>query len=381
MKTSRIGSSLKRNARTRIALGSRAANLQKESDSRKIESNGLGVSTRVLKAAGIVTAVVVSVVLLWYVVEVLLLIFAGTLLAIFLQGLGRWVGRHARLSHGWSLAIVIFTLTAAGGLLIWLLAPDLIEQLGGLSDDLLRSLEGIREKVAHYPWGRSLFQKIPEPGTFAGSLGGMIKKAAGILSTTIGAVSSLIVVVFFGIYLAADPDLYIEGFLRLIPSGRRDRAREVLGAVGHTLHWWLIGRMFDMALVGALTWLGLWLLGVPLALTLGIIAALLTFIPNIGPILSALPAMLLAYGQSQVLVLYVTLLYIAIQTVESYLITPLVQQRTVSLPPALTFAAQIVMGLLLGIPGLILATPFAAAMLVPVKMLYVEDVLGEEIET
>jgi predicted PurR-regulated permease PerM len=115
----------------------------------------------------------------------------------------------------------------------------------------------------------------------------------------------------------------------------------------------------------------------PLALTLGLLAGLLSFIPNIGPILSFVPAGLLAIPQGFSQVLYVGLLYIGIQTVESYVITPPMQRRMVSLPPALTISAQVILGVLFGFLGLLLATPLAAAVLVLVKMLYLEDVLGE----
>ena len=136
-----------------------------------------------------------------------------------------------------------------------------------------------------------------------------------------------------------------------------------------------------MIIIGVLTAVGLWLLGVPLALTLGLLAALLTFIPNIGPILAVVPAALLALLQSPTRALYVVLLYLGIQTVESYLLTPLMQKRTVSLPPALTIFAQVLMGILVGRIGLVLATPLTAALFVLVKMLYVEDILGDSIET
>ena len=153
----------------------------------------------------------------------------------------------------------------------------------------------------------------------------------------------------------------------------RGSLREVLAAVGSTLRWWLWGKLLGMLVIGVLTTLGLWRLGVPLALTLGLLAALLTFIPNIGPILAVIPAALL---DSPAKALYVLGLYLPIQTVESYLITPLVQRLTISMPSALTITAQLVLGVLLGAMGVVLATPLTAAAVVLMKMLYVEDALG-----
>jgi len=134
-----------------------------------------------------------------------------------------------------------------------------------------------------------------------------------------------------------------------------------------------------MLILGVLTTLGLWILGIPLALTLGIIAAVLSFIPNIGPIISAVPAILIALIESPSKALYVIFLYIGIQTVESYLITPIIQKKAVHLAPALLIAVQIMIGVLLGALGLLLATPLMVVIIVLVQMLYVQDTLGYDV--
>lgn len=133
-----------------------------------------------------------------------------------------------------------------------------------------------------------------------------------------------------------------------------------------------------MAVIGVLTGFALWMIGVPLALMLGLLAGVLNFVPYIGPLLSFVPAALLALMQAPPLVVWVLALYVAIQALESYLVTPLVAQRSVSLPPALTITAQVLLGVVFGWLGLLLATPLTAVVLVLVQMLYLEDVLGEE---
>jgi predicted PurR-regulated permease PerM len=150
--------------------------------------------------------------------------------------------------------------------------------------------------------------------------------------------------------------------------------------LGFTLRWWLIGRLMDMTLVGVLSGVGLWLLGIPLALSLGILAGLLNFIPNIGPLLAAVPAVLLALTEGAPQALYVIILYMGIQSLESYLVVPLIQKKLISMPPVLIFIAQLSMALMFGVLGLLLATPMAAVLLVLVKMIYIEDILGEEID-
>ncbi|MCZ7574449.1 MAG: AI-2E family transporter [Ardenticatenaceae bacterium] len=174
--------------------------------------------------------------------------------------------------------------------------------------------------------------------------------------------------------------MYTHGFLRLIPRGKRDRGAQVLHAVKHSLWWWLLGQMTAMAVIGVLKSLGLWLLGVPLPLTLGLLAALLTFIPNFGPITAGTVATLVALTESPMKALYTILLAIGVQFIESHLVTPLVQREAVALPPAFTISGQVLMGALLGFRGLVFAVPLLAASLVVVKMLYIEDVLGEPAE-
>ncbi|MDQ3256520.1 MAG: AI-2E family transporter, partial [Acidobacteriota bacterium] len=199
-------------------------------------------------------------------------------------------------------------------------------------------------------------------------------------STTLSSLANLVIILFVGIYLAADSGSYTRGLVKLFPRDHRPRAREVVDAVGDTLWWWLVGKLIAMVIVGLLTWLGLSLFGVPLALTLGILAALLDFIPNIGPIIAGVPAVLLALMISPTTALYVFIFYVVIQSLESYVLTPVLQMKTVKLPPALTIVAQVLLGVLAGGIGLILATPLAAAIFVMVKMLYVEDTLGDEVK-
>ena len=189
---------------------------------------------------------------------------------------------------------------------------------------------------------------------------------------------NIAIVVLVAVYLAADPRPYLEGTVRLFPLKHRDRARNVLDAVGDTLFHWLQGQLVSMAVVGLLVAGGLWALGVPLAGTLGFIAGLFEFVPNIGPILSGVPAALLGITVSTSHVLYVILLYTAVQTLESYFLTPMVMKRAISLPPALTIVAQLVGTLTAGWLGLLLATPLIAAIVVVVRKVYLESLLGEE---
>ena len=169
--------------------------------------------------------------------------------------------------------------------------------------------------------------------------------------------------------------------VHLFPPQKRRRAQELLSALGTTLQRWLIGRLLLMTTNGIVTALGLWLMHVPLALSLGILSALLNFIPNFGPIIAAIPAVLIAFLEGPDKALAVAIFYVVYQNIDGYVFTPMVQKRTVALPPAITILAQVLLGVLLGTLGVLLAVPLAAAGLVAIKMLYIEDVFGEPIRT
>jgi predicted PurR-regulated permease PerM len=330
-----------------------------------------------LARVGLVLLVLTLALLVWYAVEVLLLVFAGVLLAVFLRGLSAGLSRRTGLGENWSLAVVCLALLLAVGGAVWWLAPEVAAQ----TDELRRSLPGSVSQaeawLARYEWGRALLGQLPPAGELMPDNADLFSRVTGVFSTTLSVIANFVIILFVGLYLAADSATYTNGLVKLFPRDHRRRAREVVDAVGDTLWWWLVGKLIAMAVVGVLTWVGLSIMGVPLALTLGLLAALLDFIPNIGPVIAGVPAVLLALVSSPRLALYVFIFYVFIQVLESYVLTPVLQMKTVKLPPALTIVAQVLLGVLTGGIGLILATPLAAGALVVVKMLYVEDTLGD----
>jgi predicted PurR-regulated permease PerM len=173
--------------------------------------------------------------------------------------------------------------------------------------------------------------------------------------------------------------LYSRGLKHLLPLSYRERAGEVLGVIDESLRRWLVGRFALMVINGALTAIGLKLLGIPLALTLGLLAGLLNFVPNFGPWIAAIPAVLIAFLQGPQQALYVAVLYLVLQSVDGYLLTPLVDRRSVELPPVLTITAQVVLGLAFGFICILLASPLTAVALILIKMLYIEDLLGDRV--
>jgi predicted PurR-regulated permease PerM len=300
----------------------------------------------------------------------LLLVGAAVLVAVVLHAASAGLARLTGLGRRLSLLLILLAALAAIGTGIWTAASDLAVQAQELAGQLQGAWSRLAQRLQSFTAGAQAL-----PGS--GMIGGLAQRVVSAASVTIGGLADLLIVLVLGPYFAVEPETYLRGFLRLVPAPRRERTRAILVKAAATLHDWLLGQLFAMALVGTLSGLGLWLLGVPQALVLGLIAGLCDFIPNLGPLLGLVPALVVAFGVSGWLAFYVLVLYLAIQAVESNLITPIIQRRAVDLPPGLTLTAQLVMGLLGGILGLLLAVPLAAVAMVVVKMAYVEDVLGE----
>jgi predicted PurR-regulated permease PerM len=208
------------------------------------------------------------------------------------------------------------------------------------------------------------------------SQGGGVLSNIGAIAMSVGnALADTLLVLVAGIYLAAQPGLYWTGMIKLVPESGRALAAEAMEASARALRLWLLGRMVSMAAVGFLTWLGLTLIGVPSALTLGLLAALLEFVPFIGPIVSAVPAVLLAFAAGPEKAFWTMLLFLLVQQFEGNVLEPLVQQRAVDLPPALLLFALVAGGFTFGVSGIILAAPLTVVLYVLVKRLYVQEAL------
>ncbi len=342
-----------------------------------MNSNDKRFVHRVLITIGLNLAAVLILLLLWYVQQVIYLLFAGSLAAIFLRGVGNRIHRKTRLPLNWCLVLILLVLASLGFLVVFFLGPNIADQMHQFVEKIPGTLQKANEALAHSYWRRFIPMPLSEPGKTAGGLAALAKNATGFVFTTVEVVIAVIVFVFSGLFMAFNPNLYIRGIILLLPPKYRNRGREVIHAIGDKLRWWLVGRFIDMVLVGILSTTGLWLLNVPLALTLGLLAGLLTFIPILGPIASAFPAIMIAFSTSLTQALYVVLLYTGIHVIEGYIATPLIQQRTASLPPLLTLVAVIVMGILSGVLGIILATPITLVALVLIQMLYVDEISSE----
>ncbi len=238
-----------------------------------------------------------------------------------------------------------------------------------LLDTIPATIEAAKSQLGQSEIGQMIIDKSTSDAT--------MKKvqsfAQSFFTTTFGVLGDIYVVLFIGIFLAISPKKYEEGFVSLIPSKGQQKTQNVLDELSSQLKNWLKGKLFSMLVVGILTAIGLALLGIKLWLVLAILAGMISFVPNFGPLISLIPAVLIALLDSPEMALYVIGLYVVIQFLESNFITPLVQQKMISLPPAMILTVQLLMGTLAGGWGLVLATPLAVVVMVLVKKIYLNQ--------
>jgi predicted PurR-regulated permease PerM len=193
----------------------------------------------------------------------------------------------------------------------------------------------------------------------------------------LGVTADLLIVLFGGVNLAVNPRLYRDGVVMLLPGFAREKTARAFDAAGKALKLWLLGQLFAMVVTGVLTGLALWLIGLPAAAGLGLIAGVLEFIPLVGPFLGAVPGLLTAASIDASALVWTIVAFLAIQQIESNVIQPIITRKAVEIPPALLLFAVIASGAVFGFLGVILAVPLTVVIYVLVKALYVREVLDE----
>lgn len=315
----------------------------------------------------ITVCVVVVVAVLWSLASVLLLVFASVLVALLLRGISEPLGRFTHLPPLWALAFTVIFLVAVLSMVSALFGATVMQQFSGLAETMPASLQSLESQIGL------------DQGSI-GSLGKSLSNVAGVDALTqlavgaTNAVGSFFVAFVAGVYLAAQPTLYRRGLLALFPRRVGVRVRSFADATGTALRHWIVGQLAIMILVGGLTGFGAFLIGLPSWAALGMIAGVLEFVPYVGPIATALPAVLLALPEGRDTVIWTLLMIVAVQQLEGLVITPLVQRQAVSLPPALTLLALIGMGVIFGVAGVLLATPLTILLYVGVQDIYLPKI-------
>lgn len=315
----------------------------------------------------------------WYVFDVILLAFAGALLAIILHFCAEWVQMHTPMPMGPRLSYTATVLGIVGicCLIGYFIIPHAISEALQITRTIPGSIAQITDYLDKTDWGRYVVHAAHSM-TGGSNIGPQVRTVTSDFAT---AVEGAVVILVVGLYGALYAREYSVALVALAPEPKHRRFREVSGQVVYVLGWWMIGQLIPMAVLGAATMIALWALGVPLAFALGLLTGLMIFIPYIGSWIAFVPTVLVALTKGPHTAMYVIVLYLAIHAFEGYVLTPLVQKRVVLLPPVLTILAQLFMWKVSGLLGVALATPIAAAVLALVRILYLREEIKHQTGT
>jgi predicted PurR-regulated permease PerM len=335
-------------------------------------------SGRIGAGRAIILALIIAAValLVWALGHVLLLIFAGIVVAAVLDAGVRY--NPLPVARPWKLALLVLVLSAGVGFGAYWGGTTVVSEFRALEEAVVDQVAQLENAVENLDLPFQLLEDSEQIEAMVPDNEAVVGFAGDAFWTVSGVAINAFTVFLLGIFLAISPSSYRRGIVVLIPPSRRERTAEVLTETGKTLQMWLLGQLAAMALVGVSVFALLWLLDVPNALALAVVTALFNFIPFLGPVLAAIPVGLVALMQGNTTFLVVMGGFLVIQWFEGYLVTPLIQQRAVDLPPAHSLAFLMVMGAMFGELGVALATPLLAVIRVLVLRLYVEDVWGRD---
>ncbi len=327
---------------------------------------------RTFQTASIWIAVAALVFVLWYIRQGVLLVFGAIVLAVLLDMLASFISRGTRLPQGPSLALATAMVIALFGFVAWRFGAQLSSQFNQLAQNIQDGAHYLQATFQSSGLGQ-LGVQVTEKGTSF-----ITSAISGALSTGLSFVESAIVLAISAIYLAAQPELYRTGFAKLFQPADRPRVLNALDLIGRSLKRWLLGQFILMILVGILSLVAVWVIGLPNAVALGLLAGILEIVPYLGPFLSAIPAVLVALTLGLTPALWTVVAYIAIHVFEGYVTAPMIERYFVTIPPALILAGIVACDLLFGTIGVIMAAPITVVVYMAVKMIYVENPLDEK---
>jgi predicted PurR-regulated permease PerM len=309
----------------------------------------------------------------WQAAPVLMLLFGAILIAILLKGLADMVETHTFVSERWSFAIVTSVLLVVVIGVVALFGTQISGQIAEVFRRAPEALDAAGEAIGISNASERLADSIADTDNSR-----LLSGIAGFGYSVLGGLTDLVVVIVAAIYLAADPRPYRDGVANLFPKDQQSRILETMNLAAVALRQWFSGQLVSMLAVGVASGIAFWAIGLPSPIGLGIIAGASNFVPLIGPLVGAVPALLLAFLQEPITVLWVAVAILAIQQVEGNLLMPLVQRRAVDLPPAVALLSILVFGALFGILGVVFAMPLAVLTSVLVEKLWVRETLGVE---
>lgn len=332
----------------------------------------LGYTEKVWYAVGIVAVVAILVLIARVAFGVLLMALAGCLISVYFHGLGDIIQRKTKWKRSICMLISITGSFIILGFLFWFMGSKIQVQVSQLSDTLPHTISNAKLKLSETPLGRKVLE-----ATSGGNSDKLFDTASRFFSTSFGILGNMYIILFLGIFFTANPSLYKDGLILLIPPSQKDLARNIINRTSLSLKGWLKGTMISMVLLSILMPIGLSIMGIPLALVLGLLAGILVIIPNFGSLAAMIPGVLLALTIGTDTAIIVAFIYIGVQTLVQNIIAPIIQKKMINMPPALTIIGQLVMGVLGGAMGIIMAMPALAVMMIFVDEVYVKRINPE----
>jgi predicted PurR-regulated permease PerM len=303
----------------------------------------------------------------WMVYSAVFVALIAVLLAIVLHAPARLLARWMPFRLSFTLVVLSFII--GFGLLMVAIIPQILHQFVLLSQEVPEAMNEAGAWLSERTGIERDEEMINEMNAqFVGFMERFLPFAFGLISAVIGSFAILVLAIFLG----AQPEVYRNLIIRVTPPPSRARIARVYDEAGKCLRNWVIGKAISMLAIGIITWIGLLLFGIPGALALAAIAALLEFVPNLGPTIAAIPAIIAAFLISPATALWVAVFYIVLQQIQSGISVPLVERRAVNIPPAALLVWQLMLAIGFGILGLFVATPLLAVIVVAVRILYIE---------
>lgn len=302
---------------------------------------------------------------IWQLSHLMLVLFAAALLGLMLSDFTAFLQRWLRLPFALALAAAILIPLLALIIIFGLFGSMMVEQFILLSEQFPLALESVRQWARSTPIGRAALAQIEGYAPSMSMVAGIVQSA---LANVGSAITGFAVVLVAALYMAAQPRLYVDGVIAMLPDAAQPRALEIVQVARDSLTAWLKGQAIGMAFVAVGTSAGLWLVGLPSPLAIGLVAGLCEFVPYLGVVLVSIPTVILGFGQSVETGIFTIVALVVVQQLQGNVVMPIAQSRFGDLPPVLTIFSLIAAGTLLGPLGVVLAVPLTVVGLALLKL-------------
>jgi predicted PurR-regulated permease PerM len=338
-----------------------------DKESTKTIKRELSYTLKVWQTTAIVCLSLIIILFVRVAFNILLMTFTGVLIAVYFHGLADFITQKTKISRRFSLFISIAGTILLLAAMVWIIGSTVQQQAAQLSRTLPQMVGTAKAKLAGSAAGQQLL------GYTSGDNSKKLLDTAGtFFSSSFGVLGDLYIILFLGIFFTADPSLYKNSLLAILAPQQETDGNIIWSRISTALKAWIKTRLLSMILVTVVVAIGLTFIGLPGTLVLGLIAGLLDIIPNFGPVIAMVPGVLLGLMISPQMAIIAALIYVVCQTIVGSIFMPLIQKKMINIPPAITMISQLVMGVICGLMGIILAVPILLVLSILVDELYIK---------